>query len=124
MKPLITLILVPIALMAQDNTKPVSIGGFDNSGSVTTGYRFTDVTGYRPKYQELFDLNSGFRLLDFSLFGKAQGDGNRFADDYSLTTSGFGGEPFSSAQLTVRKSHLYDLRVNFRQSYYYPRFPF
>src|ERR1700681_724169 len=38
MKPLITLILVPIALMAQDNTKPVSIGGFDNSGSVTTGY--------------------------------------------------------------------------------------
>src|ERR1700681_87023 len=38
MKPLITLILVPIALMAQDSTKPVSIGGFDNSGSVTTGY--------------------------------------------------------------------------------------
>jgi len=29
------------------------------------------------------------------------------------------GEPFSSAQFTVRKSHLYDLRVNFRQSYYY-----
>jgi len=120
MKPLISVILaLPMALVAQDNTKPLSIGGFENTGSVTTGYRFTDVTGYRPKYQELFDLNSGFRLLDFSLFGKAQGDGPRFADDYSLTTSGFGGEPFSSAQFTVRKSHLYDLRVNFRQSYYY-----
>jgi hypothetical protein len=108
-----------MALLAQDNTKPISIGGFDNQGSFTTGYRFTDVTGYRPKYQELFDLNSGIRLLDFSLFGKAQADESRFADNYSITTSGLGGEPFSSAQLTVRKNHLYDPRVNFRQSYYY-----
>jgi len=23
-------------------------------GSITTGYRFTDVNGYQPKYQELF----------------------------------------------------------------------
>ena len=98
--------------------KPVVVGGFENTGSVTTGYRFTDVRGYQPKYQELFDLNSGLRLLDFSLFGKAQ-DENRFADDYSLTLSGFGGDPFASAQLTVRKKNLYDLRVNFRQSYYY-----
>ena len=88
------------------------------TGSVTAGYRFTDVSGYQPNYQELFDLNSGFRLLDFSLFGKAK-DENRFADDYSLTLSGLGGDPFASGQLTVRKNHLYDLRVNFRQSYYY-----
>jgi len=120
MKSLISGILVlPIALLAQDDTKPVTIGGFENTGSVTTGYRFTDVSGYRPKYQELFDLNSGFRLLDFSLFGRTQGDESRFADSYSLTASGLGGEPFSSAQLAVRKNHLYDLRVNFRQSHYY-----
>jgi hypothetical protein len=120
MKSLISGILVlPIALLAQDDAKPVTIGGFENTGSVTTGYRFADISGYRPKYQELFDLNSGFRLLDFSLFGKAQGDESRFADNYSLNASGLGGEPFTSAQLTVRKNHLYDLRINFRQSHYY-----
>ena len=113
------------SLLAQDSAKPpdsaapLSWGGFENSGSGTFGYRFTDVSGYQPKFQELFDLRSGPRLLDFSLFGKAKDNENRFADDYSLTATGIGGEPFASAQLTVRKSRLYDLRVNFRQSYSY-----
>jgi len=116
---LLTAALAPMALFAQDDaTKPVVVGGFENTGSATTGYRFTDVSGYRPNYQELFDLNSGFRLLDFSLFGKAK-DENRFADDYSLTLSGLGGDPYASGQLTVRKNNLYDLRASFRQSYYY-----
>ena len=118
-KLLIGLLILPAAALAQDDAaKPTVVGGFENTGSVTTGYRFTDVSGYRPNYQELFDLNSGFRLLDFSLFGKAK-DENRFADDYSLTLSGLGGDPYASGQLTVRKNNLYDLRVNFRQSYYY-----
>jgi hypothetical protein len=116
---LLTAALAPVALFAQDDaTKPVVVGGFENTGSATTGYRFTDISGYRPNYQELFDLNSGFRLLDFSLFGKAK-DENRFADDYSLTLSGLGGDPYASGQLTVRKNNLYDLRASFRQSYYY-----
>jgi hypothetical protein len=118
-KLLIGLLILSAAAFAQDDTaKPTVVGGFENTGSLTTGYRFTDVSGYRPNYQELFDLNSGFRLLDFSLFGKAK-DENRFADDYSLTLSGLGGDPYASGQLTVRKNNLYDLRVNFRQSYYY-----
>lgn len=108
-----------IPVRSQDTEKPLVLGGFENQGSFTTGYRFTDVSGYRPKYDELFDLNSGFRVLDFSLFGKAQEGQNRFADDYSLTLSGLGGDSYSTAQLTVRKTRLYDLRVNFQQSRYY-----
>jgi hypothetical protein len=108
------------AAFAQSGTdpKPLVIGGFENEGSVTTGYRFTDVHGYQPKYQELFNLNSGLRLLDLTLFGKA-GAESRFADSYSLNVSGLGGEPFSTGQLNVRKSRVYDLRVNFRQTHYY-----
>src|ERR1700719_4731640 len=87
-----------------DSAKPLTWGGFENTGSTTFGYRFTDVSGYQPKFQELFNLREGPRLLDFSLFGKAKEDANRFADDYSLTASGIGGEPFASVQLTVRKS--------------------
>ena len=115
----IAVALLSGSLLAQDSVKPLTWGGFENTGSTTFGYRFTDVSGYQPKFQELFNLRDGPRLLDFSLFGKAKEDANRFADDYSLTASGIGGEPFASAQLTVRKSRLYDLRANIRQSYYY-----
>ncbi|HEV2200644.1 MAG TPA: hypothetical protein VGR73_12545 [Bryobacteraceae bacterium] len=107
------------AALAQDDAKPVMIGGFENQGSATFGYRFTSVEGYRPSFNQMFDLNSGPRLLDFDLFGKAPGDGNRFADDYSLTASGMGGDPFTTTQLTVRKARLYDLRATFSQSRYY-----
>ena len=49
--------------------EPLVVGNFENAGSITTGYRFTDVSGYKPKYQELFDLNSGIRLLENFLTG-------------------------------------------------------
>jgi hypothetical protein len=115
---LLAILSLCVPALAQDDAeKPIVVGGFENQGSITTGYRFTDVTGYRPEFDQLFDLNSGFRLLDFSLFGKAQDGQNRFADEYSLTMSGLGGDPYSSAQLTVQKNRLYDLRVSFRQSH-------
>ena len=89
------------------------------SGSITFGYRLTDVNGYQPKYAELFGLNSGFRLMDFSLFSKATDKPTKFLDSYSLTTSGIGGEPFTTAQLTLHKNKVYYLRANFRQTHYY-----
>jgi hypothetical protein len=36
-----------LSLYAQDE-KPLVPGDFGNSGSITTGYRFTDVRGYQP----------------------------------------------------------------------------
>jgi len=115
--PVFLMLSAGLSLVAQE--QPLTIGDFDNSGSVTTGYRLTSFSGYRPMYQNLFDLNSGFRVLDFSLFGEARKDTRPFADDYSLVVSGLGGEPFSTAQLSVRKKNVYDLRVNYRQTYYY-----
>jgi hypothetical protein len=111
-------VLAP-SLLAQDDPKPLVVGDFDNSGSVTAGYRFTDVKGYRPMFQQLFDMNGGFRVTDFSLFGRAHDGTTPFADSYSLAVSGLGGDPWTTAQLTVKKKNLYDLRVDFRQSHYY-----
>lgn len=98
--------------------KQLNLGGFLTQGSVTAGYRFADIKGRREEYQTLFNLRDGFRLMDFNVFGRAETKGTRFADDYSLTVGGLGGDPFPGGQLTVRKSGLYDLRVSYRQSYY------
>jgi hypothetical protein len=106
-------------LKAQDPAgTPLQWGGFQVQGAASVGYRFTDVKGYEPMYQELLNLNQGPRLMDFNLFGHSDGT-NPFADNFSLTTSGLGGDPYPSAQLTLSKTKLYDLRVNWRQSYFY-----
>jgi hypothetical protein len=119
---LVTLMLylmsLPMPSLAQEQPAPAT-GAFESQGSVTLGYRFTDITGREQKFNEMFDLRSGPRLMDFNLFGRSPEGANPFADGYSLTMSGLGGDPFPGGQLTVRKNHVYDLRVNYRQSYYY-----
>jgi hypothetical protein len=106
-------------LKAQAQSEPqLQWGGFGVQGSASMGYRFTDVKGYEPMYEELLNLKSGPRLMDFSLFGH-NNDPHAFANDFSLNMSGMGGDPYPGAQLTLSKSKLYDLRVNWRQSYFY-----
>ena len=82
-------------------------------------YRFLDTSGRRQKYLELFNLKKGFRVNEFELFGRAPEKGNDYADTYSITASGLGGDPFPGGQIAVSKQGLYDLRINYRQSYYY-----
>lgn len=115
------LFLMPTALSAQgqEQPPPLALGGFETQGSVTVGYRYTDIGGREQKFLELFNLQEGPRVMDFSLLGRAQQGANPFADSYSLTMSGLGGDPFPGGQLTLRKHQVYDLRINYRQSYYY-----
>jgi hypothetical protein len=94
-------------------------GGLETQGSVTAGYRFTDFKGRQEKFLELFDLQKGFRVMDFNLLGRAKEGSNPFADSYSLSVSGLGGDPYAGGQFTLRKDKVYDLRVNYRQTYYY-----
>ena len=114
-----TLMMALPVLKAQDQSQPpLQWGGFGVQGSASAGYRFTDVKGYEPMFQELYNLQNGPRLMDFNMFGHNDGT-NPFADNFSLTMSGMGGDPYPGAQFTLSKSKLYDLRVNWRQSYFY-----
>jgi hypothetical protein len=111
-------LLSAYALGAQDNP-PVTLGGFETQGSITAGYRFTDVAGSRHKFQELFDLRKGFRVNQFDLSGRSTNSANALADSYSVNLSGLGGEPYSGGQASISKNRAYDIRLNFRQSYKY-----
>ena len=117
----VALLIIASFVHAQDSSEPVpmSLGDFTLSGSATAGYRFTDVKGYEPQFQEMFDLRNGFRLLDFDLYGDSQEKKNPFADDFSLQLSGLGGDPFPTAQFAISKKKVYDFRVDWRQSYYF-----
>ncbi len=108
-----------IATAAAQDVPTHDWGGLDTQGSFTAGYRLDSIGGRREKFNELFDLQSGPRLFDFDLSGHAKEGASPFADNFSLTASGLGGDPFPSEQLTVSKAKVYDLRASFRQSYYY-----
>ena len=112
---------LPCVLLAQNEPLPedVTLGAFETQGSVTFGYRFSDISGRKQKFAELFNLQQGPRLLDFNLMGKVQEGEPQFADRFSISASGLGGDPFAGGQLTLKKDKLYDLRINYRQSYYY-----
>ncbi len=112
------LAMMPVLKAQSQSEPPLDWGGFNIQGSASMGYRFTDVKGYEPMFQELFDLKNGPRLTDFSLFGH-NNNPDAFANDFSLTTSGLGGDPYPGAQFTLSKHNLYDLRVNWRQAYFY-----
>jgi hypothetical protein len=114
------LLLAPFA-GAQENSQsiPIVLGDFTFSGTATAGYRFTDVKGYQPQYQEMFDLGNGFRVLDLSLYGESREGKNSFADAFSLQLSSLGGDPFPTAQFMISKKKVYDFRADWRQSYYY-----
>jgi hypothetical protein len=105
---------------AQDSYEnaPVNFGDFKTQGSASFGYRFTDVKGFKPMYLEMINLRRGPRLMDFNLFGEAKEGTNAFADDYSLTMSGLGGDPFPTAQFSVTKHRVFDFRASWRQAYY------
>jgi hypothetical protein len=121
---LVLLAALPGSLRAQNadsdayEAPPITVGGFNTQGSVTVGYRFADIKGYQPMYMELVNLRPGPRLMDFNVFGEAAEKANPFADSYSLSMSGLGGDPFPTAQLSVIKNKLYDFRASWRQSYY------
>ena len=108
-----------LATLAAQDVPTHDWGGMETQGSFTAGYRLDSIGGRVEKFNELFDLQSGPRLFDFSLSGNAKEGASPFADRFSLTASGLGGDPFPSEQLTISKSKVYDLRASFRQTYYY-----
>jgi hypothetical protein len=107
------------SILFAQNAPSTAATDFQSAGDVTVGYRFADIRGYVPQYEQLFNLNQGFRLLDFTLHGDTRDKANPFADNYSVSATGLGGDPFATAQLKVAKTGLYDLRAQWRQSYYY-----
>src|SRR3954453_9783228 len=86
---------------SDQSDNPLKFGGFENRGEITAGYRFSDVHGYRPQFQYMFGLQSGFRVQDVTLYGQSSNRSESFLDSYDFTATGLGGDPYSSARLKV-----------------------
>lgn len=116
---LITVCLIAAPLSPAFGQDSGFLDRFENSGSVTVGQRVLTTSGYRPKLTELFGLDSGFRMQELAVNGQAREKGAEFADSYRLRAYGLGGEPFAGGEFRLEKAGAYDVRVDYRQSYFY-----
>lgn len=117
-----TLMILAAGLTAAGQTPatsaPLNWGGFQVQGAAGVGVRFTDVTGYEPMYLELYNLRAGPRMQELNFSGTAAAGSSRFADSFAFNASGWGGDPFPTAEFTLRKRGVYDFRASWRQLYF------
>ena len=92
------------------------------TGSIDFGYRWlTDVKGNFPEYRSVVNLGEGPKLFgaDFTI----QDPKKRLFDRIDANGYGWGGDPYSTAHVDVRKSTIYDLNFDYRNIAYFNAVP-
>src|SRR5437764_12834645 len=92
------------------------------NGSVDFGYRWVpDVVGNFQQYRSVVNLGEGPKLFGFDL--TLQDPKKRLYDTLMLRGMGFGGEPYTTANLDARKMKWYELRADYRNIAYFNAVP-
>lgn len=116
----------PTEETAQEPT-PFHLGAYNFSGVTSFGYRFVDLNGNHAKYNQVFNLQQGFRVFDTQLNFLPREPNHRWFDRLSVTTQGLGGDPHPVLRVDLRKNGIYELRAGYRAKQYFydlPETPF
>jgi hypothetical protein len=130
MRTLISILVIPAALLAQDTVAPTTgekvgpvrgenTGGYNVVQSWEFGYRFASIGGSQDQYRSDVDYTDGFRLLSSSLTVNSKDGHGRWFDEIVLTTQGLGNDPYESAVLRVQKNGLYRYDMTWRLNDYF-----
>lgn len=92
------------------------------TGSVDFGYRWlTDIRGSLATYRSVINLGEGPKLfgLDFTILDPKK----RLFDRLDVRASDWGGDPYNTAHLDMRKLGVYDFSVDYRNIIYFNALP-
>jgi hypothetical protein len=106
---------------ATGNEPPATddLGRYNVIASVEFGVRGLSVSGNDNKYRSDLNYGNGVRLFDSSfVLRNKEGNGGAF-DEFLVTTSGWGGDPFGATRVSVEKSGLYRFDANVRRARYF-----
>ncbi|MBI3935211.1 MAG: hypothetical protein HY316_11020 [Acidobacteria bacterium] len=101
----------------------VAVGPYTFTGSVGLGYRFLDLNGNSGKYNQLLNLQEGFRVFDTQLDFLSSEVGQGWLDRFTITSQNLGGDPYPAIAVQLRKHGLYELRVGYRATQYFLDLP-
>ncbi len=92
------------------------------TGSIDFGYRWvTDVRGNYPTYRSIVNLGEGPKLtgLDFTITDPK----HRLFDRLDVRANSWGGDPYNTAHVEIRKKNLYELNADYRNIAYFNAMP-
>jgi len=119
-------LLASVAFAQEDGTLPMQLGPYRFSGSLTAGYRSTDITGISGRtsdlwaerlFNEQYNLRSGFKAFDLNLYGEKPIGGEGLFDQLFLNATTTG--PITNGMLRVRSLGTYDFKIDYQRSEYF-----
>jgi hypothetical protein len=96
------------------------LGSYNVNSSIEFGVRGLSVSGNENKYRSDLNYDNGVRLFDSSFLLRSR-EGKRKGpfDEFLVTTSGWGGDPYGATRVSVEKSGLYRFDANVRRARYF-----
>jgi len=96
-------------------SKGVDSGNYNTQQTIEIGYRSTWIDGNQGNYGTFVNLNSGPRLLDYTLSMRSLDHHGSLFDGLHFSNFGYGGEPDNVSRMRIDKNKWYDLQVMFRR---------
>jgi len=88
-------------------------------GKFMVGYRMVDTDGAETKYMEDINLEKGPRLFNFNLTYAPLGNMKKLFDQMDIRLNNFGGDPFETFAIEIRKYGKYQFQYDRRKSAYF-----
>lgn len=105
---------------AVNPSKMTTPDGYSAHHTVDVGGRVANKVGSGAMYDTMVNLQSGPRVSGETIeLHKLATNKHALVDDARITGSGFGGDPFNFARLSMNKAKLYEFNGNFRRSRQY-----
>lgn len=111
------------AMLGSASAQDTQSAGYDFSGRVSLGYRFLDLNGNQGKYDQVLNLQEGFRVFDTELDFLSKEVGTGWFDRFTITAQNLGGDPYPAIAVQFRKHGLYELRLGYRGTQYFIDLP-
>ncbi|MBI4464625.1 MAG: hypothetical protein HY647_07965, partial [Acidobacteria bacterium] len=108
---------------AQDEKTPLQAGRYNFSTAGSFGFRWLNLEGNSAKYNQLLNLQEGFRVFDGQLNFLSREPGEGWFDDLSITTQNLGGDPFPAINVIMRKNGHAEVRLGYRATQYFYDLP-
>ena len=98
-----------------DESAGKTTGNYNVQQSVELGYRDSMVGGNLNNYNTFENLNSGFRLFDYTVDMRSIDHRGIFFDSLTFSNFGYGGDPDDVSRLRIEKNKWYDFRAMYRR---------
>lgn len=111
-------LLAAVPAVAQETSQAspgTKYGDYNVQQTVEVGFRYVNLGGNMPNYNTFENLNSGARLLDYTLNVTSPDHKGKLFDNISLYNFGYGGDPNDLTHLRVTKSRIYEFTGQFRR---------